>query len=197
MDNLIKNYFSSAFGIIALLLFSAQASAALTNVVKISQGETVAAISGGTLTVDVVGENFSPLGPDGAAFSLSWNPNVLQYVSTSFLNPIWNFTSADETQAAAGVIDPVLMGISTLGVNAGSDFGLVSFTFNVVGNPGEVSGLVLGNDAYGIGFINGETGLNVNYVNSQVQVVPLPAAIWMFSAGLAGVMGAMKRRKAA
>jgi len=30
-----------------------------------------------------------------------------------------------------------------------------------------------------------------------MQVVPLPAAVWMFGVGFVGMLGSMKRRKAA
>ncbi|AEF98894.1 VPLPA-CTERM sorting domain-containing protein [Methylomonas methanica] len=194
MDNGSKYLFSLLCSLGLLVFSSSQALAALSNVVAFSQGESITVASGGSLTVDVVGEQFL-LGPDGVGLSLSWNPNVLQHVSTSFVNPPWNFSSADETSAESGLIDSIFLGMSALGVDAGSDFGIVSFTFNVVGNPGDLTPLALASDSFGIGFVNGLTGLDVNFMNSQVQVVPLPAAVWMFGAGLAAIGGSMQRRK--
>ncbi|PPD33039.1 MAG: hypothetical protein CTY19_09355 [Methylomonas sp.] len=194
MGKAFKSNLASICSVMALLLFSTQTSASLTNVVKFSQGETIAVVSGGIVTVDVMGDNFT-LGPDGAAFSLKWDPTVLQHVSTSYVNPPWHISSADETTASSGLIDSIFVGITALNTNAGSSFGIASFTFNVLGNPGDVTALALGNDSFSIGFLNGLTGLNVNYVDSQVQVVPLPAAVWMFGAGIVGMMGSMKRRK--
>jgi hypothetical protein len=194
MGKAFKSNLASICSVMAFLLFSTQTSASLTNVVKFSQGESIAVVSGGIVTVDVMGDNFT-LGPDGAAFSLKWDPTVLQHVSTSYVNPPWNISSADETTASSGLIDSIFVGITALNTHAGSSFGIASFTFNVLGNPGDVTALALGNDSFSIGFLNGLTGLNVNYVDSQVQVVPLPAAVWMFGAGIVGMMGSMKRRK--
>ncbi|MDD2739713.1 MAG: VPLPA-CTERM sorting domain-containing protein [Methylomonas lenta] len=196
MGKAFKSNLALVYSVMALLLCSTQASASLTNVVKFSQGENIAVVSGGMLTVDVVGDNFT-VGPDGAGFSLNWDPTVLQHVSTSFVNPPWNISSADETTASSGLIDSIFVGITTLNTNAGSSFGIASFTFNVLGNPGDVTALAIGNDSFSIGFLNGVTGLNVNYLDSQVQVVPLPAAVWMFGVGFVGMLGSMKRRKAA
>jgi hypothetical protein len=194
MNKTRKTLISLIGGISLLIAGIAPAAAALTSVVKIAQGSNISVVSGGLLTVDVIGQNFS-VAPDGAAFSLSWDPSVLSYVSSAAANAPWNATYISEAQVSSGLIDYAFMGITTNGVNAGANFGLASFTFNVLGNPGDVTALALGNDSYSIGFINGLTGLDVNYVNSQVQVVPLPAAVWMFGAGLVGMFGAAKRRR--
>lgn len=188
MDNTRKTLISLIGGVSLFIASIAPATAALTNVVKIAQGGNISVLSGDVLTIDVIGQNFS-VAPDGAAFSLSWNPSVLSYVSSAPVNAPWNTAYISEAQVSSGLIDYAFMGITTNGVNAGANFGLASFTFNVLGSPGDVTALALGNDSYSIGFINGLTGLDVNYVNSQVQVVPLPAAIWMFGAGLAGIGG--------
>jgi hypothetical protein len=192
------NHILTMFITITVLLFSSasNASGALSNVIKLSQGENISVTSGNVLTVDVVGENFI-MGPNGAGFSLNWNPAVLSYVSNSLVSPPWNplgnGSSVSEDNASSGSLDFVFLTMDT--GNAGTNFGLGSFTFNVLGSSGDLTALTLGNDAYSIGFINGVTGLNVNYISSHVQVVPLPAAIWMFGAGLAGMLGTIKRRR--
>ncbi|MDD2761415.1 MAG: hypothetical protein PHH11_14135, partial [Methylomonas sp.] len=192
MNKTRKILISLVGGISLLIAGIAPATAELTGVVKIAQGDNISVVNGGVLTVDVIGQDFT-VAPDGAAFSLSWDPSVLSYVSSTVANPPWNASYISEAQVSSGLIDYAFMGITTNGVNAGANFGLASFTFNVLGHPGDVTALALGNDSYDIGFINGETGLNVNYVNSQVQVVPLPAAVWMFGVGFVGMMGGMKR----
>lgn len=193
MHNQTTRRFSLFCGLLTLLLFGPQASASLTNVVRFSQGDRLAVTSGELLTIDLIGENFT-LAPDGAAFSLQWDPGVLSYVSSAVANPPWESSFINEAHAASGLIDYAFMSI-TNGSNAGSDFGIARFTFSVLGNAGDISALALGNDAYSIGFLKGVTGLDVNFVNSQVQVVPLPAAAWMFGAGLVGMAGSMKRRR--
>ena len=124
--------------------------------------------NGDNLTVDLVGTNFN-LGPDGAAFSLAWNPAVLSYVSTAISNPSWDSSSVKADSAALGLIDYVFL-----------------------------SSLALSNDPYDVGFVSpGALPINVNYVNSQVQVapVPVPAAAWLFGTGLMSLLGSMRIRK--
>lgn len=196
MDKKRKTLISLIGGLSLLIAGVAPATAALTSVVKIAQGNNISVVGGDLLTIDVIGQDFT-VAPDGAAFSLSWDPSVLSYVSSAPVNVPWNASYISETQVSSGLIDYAFFGITTVGVNAGANFGLASFTFNVLGSPGDVTALALGNDSYSIGFINGLTGLNVNYVNSQVQVVPLPAAVWMFGAGLVSMVGAAKRRRPA
>ena len=67
-----------------------------------------------------------------------------------------------------------------------------------MGNAGTVSSLALSNDPYDVGFISpGAVPINVNYVNSQVQVarVPIPAAAWLFGTGLMGLLGSLHSRR--
>jgi len=77
--------------------------------------------------------------------------------------------------------------------DAGANFAIASFTFNVLGNPGDTSALTLSIDPFDVGFVApGTVPINVNFVNSQVQVVPIPAAAWLFGSGVLGLFG-MKR----
>lgn len=64
------NHVLTMFITIKVLLFSSasNASGALSNVIKLSQGENISVTSGSVLTVDVVGESFI-MGPNGAGFS--------------------------------------------------------------------------------------------------------------------------------
>ena len=197
MKSSVIKRFILAMGSAALLLVSSIASAAVINTVKFSQGTSISTSNGANFTVDVVGENFSSLAPDGAGFSLRWDPAVLQYQSTAFTNPTWTVSSVDASQSAIGLIDPVFLGILATNVNAGANFGIASFTFHVLGNAGSSTALTLANDKFDTGFINGTSSINVNYVNSQVQVVPVPATVWLFGSALTGAIGLMKRRKVA
>ena len=71
--------------------------------------------------MDLVGTNFT-LGPDGAAFSLAWDPTVLSYVTTAIANPPWDAPSVSDTNAASGVIDYVFLSKTT--GDAGANFAL-------------------------------------------------------------------------
>ena len=87
MNKTLKKTISVVGGLtlFCLTAASAQASIVPANTVSFTQ-PTFNASNGDSLTVDLVGTNFT-LGPDGAAFSLAWNPSVLSYVSTSITNP--------------------------------------------------------------------------------------------------------------
>lgn len=197
MNKMLKKTVAIVGSLILLCLASAQASAALTNTVSFTQ-PTFNVNSGDSLTVDLVGSNFT-LGPDGAAFSLAWNPSVLSYVNTSITNPSWDSSFVNADNAASGLIDYVFLAKSTAG-DAGANFSLASFTFNVIGNTGNVSSLILGNDPFNVGFVSpGAVPINVNYINSQVQIaaVPIPGAVWLFGTALAGLVGVFRRKQSA
>ena len=168
-------------------------SAAEANQVSFVQS-SVNAMTGQSITFDLVGSGFSA-GPDGAAFSLSWDESVLQYVSTSVANPPWDTSALGDSNAGTGLIDFVFLGKSV--GNAGSDFAIAAFTFNVIGNVGTSSSLIL-EDVYG-GFVKpGGSALTVNYAPGHVQVVPVPSAVWLFGTALLGLCnGGLRRRRTA
>ncbi len=56
---------------------------------------------------------------------------------------------------------------------------------------GDTSVTLIGANSYAVGFING-TVLEVD-----VQVIPVPAAVWLFGSGLLGLVGIARRRKTA
>jgi hypothetical protein len=174
----------------AVILWCTLAAAAEASTVAFTQS-SIDVVPGETFTVDLVGSDFSA-GPDGAAFALSWDPAVLSYVSTAVANPPWDTSYVSDGTASAGNIEYIFLNKSV--GNAGSAFALASFTFNVLGNPGDATSLMLSNDPYNTGFVApGAVPIAVNYVNSQVHVVPVPAALWLFGSALAG-MGFLRRR---
>ena len=193
---MLKKSLSLIGGLTLLVALNGPVYAAVVapNSVNFTQGSVINVATGSSLTVDLVGSNFTA-GPDGAAFSMSWNPDVLSYVSASVANPPWDTSFVSDTNAASGIIDYLFM-VKSVG-NAGSDFALASFTFNVIGNAGAQTALNLSNPAIAdTGFVlPGGSLINVNYVNSQVQVVPVPAAAWLFGTGLMGLLGFARNRR--
>ena len=175
--------------IAAAALLAGGLSTAQANQVSFVQS-SVNALPGQTLTFDLVGNDFTSA-PDGAAFTLSWDHAVLDYVSASIANPPWDTSYVSDVNAASGIIDYVFL-IKSVG-NAGTDFSLASFTFNVIGNIGASTNLNLADSAYG-GFVApGGVELTTNYIASQVQVVPVPGAVWLFGSALFGLVGIRKR----
>lgn len=195
MNKIFKKPLAVVSGLVILVMFAAPVSAAVLapNTVMFSQGGLINAREGDTLTLDLRGYDFT-LGPDGAAFSLNWNPSVLRYVGSTVANPPWD--SAFVSDDNSGSIDYVFLNKLTPG-DAGTSFAIASFTFNILGGLGSETTITLGNPAFDdTGFtLPGGTLVDVNYVDSQVRVVPLPAALWMFGVGLAGMLGSMSRRK--
>lgn len=198
MKNVCNKFRSIASGLIIFFMFSAPAAAtvATPNTVMFSQGAIINALNGTFLDLELRGYDFTD-GPDGAAFSLSWNPTVLGYVGSTIANPPWDTSFVGDENS--GAIDYVFLNKLTSG-DAGNSFALATFRFHVLGDFGSETTITIGNPAFddtGFTLPHG-TLVAVNYVNSQVQVVPLPAAIWMFGAGLAGIGGGtLKRRKPA
>ena len=195
MNEIFKKSISMVSGLVILVMFATPVSATVLapNTVMFSQGNVINASEGETLTLDLRGYNFTQ-GPDGAAFSLNWNPLVLSYVGSTVANPPWD--SAFVSDDNSGSIDYVFLNKLTLG-DAGNSFAIASFTFNILGGLGSETTITIGNPAFDdTGFtLPGGALVDVNYINSQVHVVPLPAAVWMFGAGFVGMMGSMKRRK--
>lgn len=195
MNEIFKKPVSIVSSLIILVMFASPVSATVLapNTVMFSQGTIINASEGDTLTLDLRGYNFTQ-GPDGAAFSLNWNPLVLRYVGSTVANPPWD--SAFVSDENSGSVDYVFLSKLTAG-DAGNSFAIASFTFDILGAVGSETTISIGNPAFDdTGFtLPGGALVDVNYVNSQVHVVPLPAAAWMFGAGLAGMLGPMTRRK--
>lgn len=184
----MKQTLYSLFGLALALTLS---SSAFAGTVKFSEGLAIDVAVGSSFSVTLVGEGFNPA-TDGAAFALAWNPTVISYVSTTAANPPWDASFVSADNASSGVIDYVFLGKSTSG-GAGSSFNLATFNFNVVGAANTSSALTLSIDPYNIGFIAGQTPVNATFINSQVNVVPVPAAAWLFGSALLSLLGISRR----
>ena len=196
MNKTFKKTLPVIGALILLCLAAAPAHASVIppNTVSFTQSSLINVSQGNNLTVDLVGANFTA-GPDGVAFSLAWDPSILSYVNTTVANPPWDTSFVSDDSKALGLVDFVFLNKSV--GDAGANFAIASFTFNVLGNPGSATSLTLSNDPFDVGFVvPGAVPINVNYVNSQVQVVPVPAAAWLFGSGLFGLFGMKRMRKA-
>lgn len=180
-------------GLLSLPLATTSAQA---GVVKFSQGVDLSAPTGGKLIIDVVGEGFTDGGPDGAAFSLTWDPTVLTFTGAAADNSIWDTVYIEDSHAIFGSIDYAFFSKSTAG-GAGTDFGLASFTFDVIGASGAITSLNLGMDPFNSGFVlPGSVATSVTYVGAQLTTaapVPLPIAAWSFLGGLLGMLRSQRK----
>lgn len=179
-----------------LLSLPLAATSAQAGVVKFSQGADLTALTGGKLTIDVVGEGFTDGGPDGAAFSLTWDPTVLTFTGAAADHSIWDGVYIEESNAIFGSIDYAFFSKTTPG-GAGADFELASFTFDVIGANGATTGLTLGVDPFNSGFVlPGSVATKVTYVGAQLTAaapVPLPMAAWSFLGGLLGMLRTQRK----
>jgi hypothetical protein len=172
---------------------TAGASLLIDNVVRFSQGNNLTVGVGDEFSVDVIGENFTK-GPDGASFSLSWDPTVLSFVGYGIANPPWDASYVSKDHLSQGLIDYVFLAKTSPG-DAGANFNLASFTFDVIGQIGAATALTLGLDSYQVGFVSpgGVSIPGLNFVAAQIAItppaaVPLPTTAWTFMAGLLGLL---------
>jgi len=184
----------------ALALVGLTAGQATANTVGLVEPNPI--FAGGTPTLDLhlEGRDFTDA-VDAAAFTINWDPTVLQYVTTVVANPPWDTAAINDANAAAGVVDFVFLGQS-VGTSSGT-FGLATLSFNVVGGDGKYTSISFADSAFG-GFVApGGVPVSVNYVAGQVGVnipltpVPVPAAFWLFGSGLLGLVGMARRKKTA
>lgn len=196
----MNNTLSKLGGLLLMGLASASADAA--NTVKFSQGTTINADAGSTFTVDLVGEDFT-ISPDGAAFSLTWDPSVLTFVSGVAANPPWDISFIDVDYVNAGLIDYAFLNRTTTD-SIGANFSLASFTFDFIGGIEVTTTLDLEVDVFNTGFLTSfAQPIAVNFVDTQVigppaptASVPAPATPWLLAFGIPALLNRARRRNA-
>jgi hypothetical protein len=180
---------------LALLAFAllAMAIAPVTQAatISVSPSCTLCAPSE-VLVVTVQGSGFDNL-TDGGDFTLSWDAAVLQYVGTAVAAP-FDTIATIETDVASGTLNRVDVFKSTTG-SAGPGFDAATITFNVIGAPGSSSALDLGESLVGWFEPGGTTEYTVTYTDATINVIPLPAAAWLFGSAL-GLLGWMRSKSA-
>jgi hypothetical protein len=184
----MKKITTTAFGLCALGFFANTALAATMSILPTSTDVGIY----NPLTMTIEGIDF-PQSVDGVGVTVSWNPDILEYSGITLGTP-WDTSFINDTNVANGVIDTLFVG-STEG--AGTDFLLAQITFTALsvgssditmGTSGD--GCVAG--ACGV-FSRGETLLS-DYTQARVNVVPIPAAAWLFGSGVLGLMGFLRRK---
>ncbi|MEJ2612158.1 MAG: hypothetical protein P8179_19330 [Candidatus Thiodiazotropha sp.] len=185
----MKTITSGLFSLCALGLF---ANTTLAGTVSITQ-DTSEYFLNDTVTLSIDGSGFSE-SVFGAGFTLSWDPSILSYTGTSIDNPPWATSAYVNTSASIGTLDRIFVGSSS---GAGTDFALADITFTalalgttdvLIGPSG--GGCIPG--ACGVFSMQGE--LLTDFTPTQVNVVPIPAAAWLFGSGVAGLIGLSRRR---
>lgn len=187
----MNRYFSSVTGGLMMLgLVAGAAQAATVRVVpsasSVRPGETV--------TLSVVGTEFTDRNVDAGDFRMWWDDGVLSYVSIAFVDPPWDASFVDDANAASGSLDQVAV-LTSIPGGVGPDFGVAVLTFDVVGAVGRTT-TVSAEDRLGW-VAPGSIPIDVSYANAEVSVVPVPAAVWLLGSALVGLGGVAGRRKVA
>jgi hypothetical protein len=186
---IMKNINKTLFGLCALGLFANTTLAATLSITPTTSDQII----NDTFTLTIGGEGFNQ-SVDGVGVTVSWDPAILAYAGTEFINPQWDTTSTNSSNAESGIIDTIFAGSSS---GAGTDFQLaeISFTALSLGSTDVLIG------ASGGGCVPGACGafseggeLLTDYGPAHVNVVPIPAAVWLFGSALLGLIGFSRKQ---
>jgi hypothetical protein len=146
---------------------------------------------GDTLILPVIGTGFDQ-GADAGGFGANWDSAVLMFDSITIIDPPWDTTFVDDGNVSDGLLDTVFLGSSN---DAGTQFDVAELTFSVIGGVGSSTRVQLGLDGFDSSwFAPGAFEYpTVDYEFVDVQVVPVPAAVWLFGSAL-GLLTWVRRR---
>lgn len=197
VSNLIKN---ALIGAVSVLALAGVANAATVTLTPVSQTVPV----GDPLQLTVVGSDFPVSGVTGGSVLLTWDPGILQLdttqadaqidgILTTGFSDVFIFDTSTAGQleftALIGLLDPPKG-------QSGAAFDFLNLSFTALAPPG--SDVSIGIGAFGDWQDgNGDPVSPVAYVGATVNInaVPVPAAVWLFSSGLLGMIGIARRRR--
>jgi hypothetical protein len=144
---------------------------------------------GDAFTIDIVGLDFPET--QGGGFTLIYDPNMLNVINVSIDEAqFWTFVNDN------GVIDNESGVLSEVNVSEFpgiiGDFTIATIEFLAVGYGTSRFRLT---ESTGNPWASNGTEISPALMNDNlVQVVPIPAAVWLFGSGLLGLIGAFMRR---
>lgn len=157
--------------------------------------------NGEVLNLSITGTDFTT-NTDGGGVKLEWDASVLSFVSITLDDPPWDTRFVNDVNADSGILDTIFLGNSDIG-GIGGDFNIGTVIFNVIGIPGSstaITTITISDADIGGGWTESNTipvnTLDVGYNSANVNVVapiPVPAAVWLFVSGIAG-LGLFKKR---
>lgn len=177
---------------LALVLGASNVSANVVSVTPSSQTVNI----GDIFSIAVVGTDFTTA-LDAGGLDLFFDQNIIAPASLAELpvpaSQIAEYGSAWDTnfqpvESANSLTDAFFF---SSGVSPSGDFDIVTFWLKAIGVGS--SALDLEESALNP-FAGGGGALSAEVIDGNVNVVPIPAAVWMFISGLIG-LGAVSRRK--
>jgi len=191
---IIKNM-KKIIAVFSLLLCS-QVNAALITSVQSPYQTSVQypfTLVGSVFSVDIIGTDFIS-NVDGGGVNLSFDQSMLNVLSVSIDESIWNFGSTGISTGtidnAAGTVDGIM--VNTFADVAG-DFVIATIEFEAIGLGSSFLSLTeLGINPWA----SAGSLINPTYESLQVDVsaIPVPAAVWLFGSGLIGLLGIARRK---
>ena len=187
----MNNVYTRFSGVVALLLCFTAAQAASVSLVP----DAAAVDNGAVLNVDL---NFNAPDAPGATpgsfdgiILLQYDPTLVMFEGFSFSDPA----------VALHPLDPISLGDGTVEVgfqNALNVGTIGTFTFTVLGLNGDVINLSIADadDFFG-SFVNTVPTIqpvDPDFNGTSVNVVPIPAAVWLFVSALGLAAGVARRR---
>lgn len=186
----MKKVTTSVFTLALMGAMSAQAGT-----VNISLSDTVLQLSD-TLTVEVTATEFEEQ-VVGFGFTASFDDSILQLDSATVNSTTWNFLREDSSSPTFSEVagDTSVIGGNLLVGPVTGDFPLATLTFTAIG-LGESAISI--EDAFDLTWSWADLDGNIiapdfTLASDSVQVVPIPAAAWLFATALGG-MGLLSRR---
>lgn len=152
---------------------------------------------GNVFSLDVTGTGFVS-SADGGGVNLSFDHNVLNVLSVSINETVWDFggfgISTGTIDNSVGALNGVMVNTFS---NPGTSFIVATIEFQAVGMG--VSDLML--SEFNLNpWASGGSTVNPTFEQSTVTVastvVPVPAAAWLFGSGLIGLIVLARRKKA-
>ena len=171
--------------LVFLFIYLNNANAALISI----ENEPSNLVVGDVFSLDIGGTEFT-MTPDGGGINLFYDQDVLNVLSVSIDETIWDF----EVGISTGVIDNSTGSVSGIMVNAWSDVGdafiIANVEFQAVGAG--AADLVM-SEYLTNPWASGGMLINPDFAQSTVTineaVIPVPPALILFASGVVGLFG--------
>jgi len=192
----MKHLVTSFATLLVMFSLSGNASATAINFSGVSSdGLNPTQVQQGTqISFDLLGTSFPAI--DAGDFAVTFGTAGVLVFNSFVADPSWDVSNT-LLPLSPGVIGDGTMLVGTSGAAKTGDFTIGTLIFDVIGGAGSSTSLVL-SDAF-----SGWTGPNngfgnsvvVEYIDAHVQVVPVPAALWLMMSAIGGLGFFGKKRK--